>query len=131
MLFWTFNRVFGKLRIEIGGEGLTYTRGLFFFSLRRSVPLPDVGECRLEEARRGADERGGFGGARSRHDWSRAYGFGPRARFHDRDINAAPRRLSLDIGAGTLRFGETLSDREREWVRESINDALREARALN
>jgi hypothetical protein len=138
MLFWTFNRVFGRLRIEIGRDGLTYTRRLFFFSVRRSVPLSDVGECRLEEARsgadvpggfRGADVPGGFRGARSRHDWSRGYGFGPRARFHDRDVMASSRRLSLDIGARTLRFGETLSPREREWVRESINDALARARA--
>jgi hypothetical protein len=42
---------------------------------------------------------------------------------------ASSRRLSLDIGARTLRFGETLSPREREWVRESINDALARARA--
>ena len=121
MLFWTFNRVFGRLRIEIGRDGLTHTRRLFFFSRRRSVPLSDVGECRLEEAR--------FAGARSRHDWSRGYGFGPRMRFHDREMMASSRRLSLDIGARTLRFGETLSPREREWVRESINDALARARA--
>jgi|GEM_PF-4125596 len=121
MLFWTFNRVFGKLRVEISRDGLTYTRRFFFFSLRRSIPLSDVGECRLEVAR--------YGGARSRHDWSRGYGFGPRARFHERDMMASSRRLSLDIGARTLRFGETLSPREREWVRESINDALVKARA--
>ncbi len=130
MLFWTFNRMFGRLRIEIGLEGLTYTRRLFFFSLRRRVPLSDVGECRLEEARfGGADERGRFRGARSRHDWGRGYGFGPRMRFHDRDMMAASRGLSLDVGAGTLRFGETLSAREGEWVRDSINDALGKARA--
>jgi uncharacterized membrane protein len=120
MLFWTFNRAFGRLRIEISNEGLTYTRRLFFFSVRRSLPLWDVGECRLEEGRPG--------GARFRHDWSRGYGFGPRTRFHDRDMMAGTRRLSLDIGARTLHFGETLSPREREWLRDSINDALAAAR---
>ena len=120
MLFWTFNRVFGRLRLEIGSEGVTYTRHLFFFSVRRSVPLSDVGECRLEEGR--------LGGARFRHDWGRGYGFGPRARFHDRDMMESSRRLSLDVGARTLRFGESLSSREREWVRESINEALGQAR---
>jgi serine/threonine protein kinase len=128
MLFWTFNKVFGRLRIEIGREAVTYTRRLFFFSLRRSVPLSDVGECRLEEGRLGADVRGGFGGARSRSDWGRGYGFGPRARFHDRDMMGSSRRLSLDVGARTLRFGESFSSREREWVRESINEALGNAR---
>lgn len=122
MLLWTFNRVFGRLRIEIGRDSLTYTRRLFFFSLRRNVPLPDVGVCRLDETR--------FGGARYRHDWSRGNGFGPRMRFHDRDMMTSTRGISLDIGARTLRFGETLSPREREWVRDSINDALAKARAL-
>jgi eukaryotic-like serine/threonine-protein kinase len=130
MLFWTFNRVFGRLRIEIGRDGLTYTRRLFFFSLRRNIPLSDVGECRLEEARfGGAGVRGGFGSARSHHDWSRGYS-GPRMRFHDREMMASSQRLSLDIGARTLRFGEILSPREREWVRDSINDAVAKARAL-
>jgi len=121
MLFWTFNRVFGKLRIEIGRDGLSYTRRLFFFSHRRSVPLSDVGECRLEEAR--------LGSGRSRRDWGRGYGFGPRMRFRERDMMASSHRLGIDIGAHTLRFGETLSPREREWVRDSINDALSKARA--
>lgn len=121
MLFWTFSRVFGRLRIEISREAVTYTRRLFFFSLRRSVPLSDVGECRLEEGR--------LGGARYHNDWGRGYGFGPRARFHDRDARGPSRRLSLDVGARTLRFGESLSSREIEWVRESINDALRKARS--
>jgi eukaryotic-like serine/threonine-protein kinase len=121
MLFWTFNRAFGRLRIEIGRDGLAYTRRLFFFSRRRSVPLSDVGECRLEEAR--------FADSRSRHNWDRGYGFGPRMRFRDRDVMASPRRLGIDIGARTLRFGETLSPREREWVRDSMNEAITRARA--
>ncbi len=120
MLFWTFNKVFGRLRIEISGEAVTYMRRLFFFSRRRSVPLSDVGECRLEEGRES--------GVRDRYDWGRGYGFGPRMRFHDRDMMGSSRRLSLDIGARTLHFGESLSPREREWVRESINDALGKAR---
>lgn len=120
MLFWTFNRVFGKLGIEIGPEGVTYTRRLFFFSLRRSVPLPDVGECRLEEGRES--------GARFRDEWSHGYGYGRRARFRNRGTIESSRRLSLDIGVRTLRFGENLSEREREWVRGSINEALAAAR---
>jgi hypothetical protein len=120
MLFWTFTRLFGRLRIEIRSDGLTYTRRLFFFSVRRIVPLSDVGACRVEEV--------GVPGARYRHDWGRGHGFGPRAHFHDRDAIEPARRLSLDVGARTLRFGENLSQREREWARESINKALGQAR---
>ena len=38
--------------------------------------------------------------------------------------------LYLDLGARTLRFGESLSGREREWLQDSINGALRDARRL-
>lgn len=38
--------------------------------------------------------------------------------------------LYLDLGARTLRFGEGLSMREKEWLRDSINAALRGARLL-
>ncbi len=33
--------------------------------------------------------------------------------------------LFLDVGARTLRLGDGLSNREREWLRDSINDRLR------
>ncbi len=59
---------------------------LIFSSRRRSVPLEEVGECRLEGA------------------------------------------LYLEAGVRTLRIGEGLSTREREWLRDSINAALKEAR---
>jgi serine/threonine protein kinase len=36
--------------------------------------------------------------------------------------------LYLDLGARTLRFGEGLSTREKEWLRDSINGALLRAR---
>jgi hypothetical protein len=36
--------------------------------------------------------------------------------------------LYLDIGARTLRLGESLSRREREWLQDSINNALRDVR---
>jgi eukaryotic-like serine/threonine-protein kinase len=38
--------------------------------------------------------------------------------------------LYLDLGARTLRLGEGLSTREKEWLRDSINAALRRARLL-
>jgi hypothetical protein len=120
MLLWSFNRIFGRLEIRIGPDGVTYTRRLFFFSLRRNVPLPDVGECGLEKGRES--------GARFRDEWSRGYGWGRHSRHHDRGTIESSRRLSLDVGARTLRFGENLSEREREWVRGSINEALAAAR---
>ena len=36
--------------------------------------------------------------------------------------------LSLDVGARTLRLGDGLSNREREWLRDSINGRLRKLR---
>ena len=36
--------------------------------------------------------------------------------------------LSLDVGARTLRLGDGLSNREREWLRDSINGLLRRLR---
>jgi serine/threonine protein kinase len=36
--------------------------------------------------------------------------------------------LYVDAGAHTLRFGESLSNREREWLRDSINRALLKVR---
>jgi len=36
--------------------------------------------------------------------------------------------LYLDLGARTLRFGESLSNREKEWLQDSINSALQQAR---
>jgi len=37
--------------------------------------------------------------------------------------------LYLDIGARTLRLGESLSRREQEWLRDSIDESLAQARA--
>ncbi len=77
---------FGTVRLEIGAKGLSYWRRLFFSSRRRTVPLEEVGPCRLEGA------------------------------------------LYLDIGARTLRLGEGLSPREQEWLQDSIDEALKDAR---
>jgi hypothetical protein len=114
MLAWALNAFFGKMGIEITRDGLTYTRSVLFISRRRTVPLVDVGECMLEEGRETP--------VRLRYDW----GYG----YRSRRASAAPGRLTLDIGAQTLRFGENLSAREREWLRDAINDELRKARAL-
>jgi serine/threonine protein kinase len=116
---WILSSVFGKLGIEIGRGDLTYTRRLFFFARRRSVPLDDVGECRLEEGR-------------ERHSWSRGgWGDGGHgmSRYRSREWGRSSGRLSLDVGATTLRFGENLSSRERDWLRDALNEELRKARA--
>jgi eukaryotic-like serine/threonine-protein kinase len=120
--------VFGKLGIEIGVNGLAYTRQLFFFSRRRTIPLEEVGECRIEDGREMRTRSWGGGG------WGSMYGYGYRSgmdnlsqqrRSHGRSSTG---RLALEIGARTLRFGENLSVREREWLRDAINDELRKAR---
>jgi serine/threonine protein kinase len=43
-----FSTLFGKIELEIGAEGVTYSRRFIFSSRRRTVPLRDVGECRLD-----------------------------------------------------------------------------------
>jgi serine/threonine protein kinase len=40
--------LFGKLELEIGPAGLSYSRRFILASRRRTVPLEDVGECRME-----------------------------------------------------------------------------------
>ena len=136
---WYLSTVFGKLGFDIGTEGLTYTRRLFFFASRRLVPLEDVGDVRLEEGREmRVRSRGGWGGAWAGGlggRWSDAWGDGwsggsrHRARYRARDRIPAGARLSLDVGVKTLRFGENLSPREREWLRDALNEELRKARA--
>ena len=49
-------------------------------------------------------------------------------RSRDRHGSRSTSRLCLDLGVRTLRFGETLSDREREWLRDAINEQVRIAR---
>jgi eukaryotic-like serine/threonine-protein kinase len=96
-----------RLGITIGRDGLTWTRRVLFWTRRVTVPLADVGECRIE----GPEE--GWG-----------YGYRSRSRRSMR----MPTRLALDAGVRTLRFGEVLSEREREWLRDAINEELRIAR---
>jgi serine/threonine protein kinase len=40
--------LFGKVELEIGPDGVTYSRRFIFSSRPRTVPLRDVGECRLD-----------------------------------------------------------------------------------
>ena len=44
----TLTALFGKLELEIGAEGVAWTRRFLFASRRRAVPLQDVGECRMD-----------------------------------------------------------------------------------
>ncbi len=40
--------IFGKVELEIGAAGLSYSRRFIFAQRRRTVPLEHVGECRME-----------------------------------------------------------------------------------
>jgi eukaryotic-like serine/threonine-protein kinase len=131
MVWWALSMVFGKLGIDITSKGVTTTRRFLFFSRTRTVPLEDVGECRLEEGRdHRMRSRGGWGSG-----WGSSWGPGPewdgmrRSRHRSRDRGRSSTRLALDTGTTTLRFGENLSAREREWLRDSINQELRRAKA--
>ena len=84
----TLVALFGKLELEIDERGVSWSHRFLFASRRRSVPLRDVGECRMDNG------------------------------------------LYLDVGARTLRLGQGLSNRELEWLRESINGSLRKIRSL-
>jgi hypothetical protein len=44
----TLIALFGKLELEIGADGLSYAHRFLFASRRRTVPLRDVGECRMD-----------------------------------------------------------------------------------
>jgi eukaryotic-like serine/threonine-protein kinase len=122
MVWWVLSSIFGKLGIDIGPGGVTTTRRFLFFSRSRTVPLEDVGECRLDEGRESR--------LRSRPGWGSGWDgmYRPRLRDRSRDRGRSAARLSLDTGARTLHFGENLSAREREWLRDSINQELRRAR---
>jgi hypothetical protein len=123
MVWWVLSSIFGKLGIEIGADGVKTTRRFLFFSRTRTIPLEDVGECQLEEGRDSRmRSRGGWGAG-----WDSGWGGMYRSRHRDRGRSTA--RLTLDTGARTLRFGENLSAREREWLRDSINDELRKAKS--
>jgi len=74
--------IFGRLELRIDQGGISYATRFLFSSRRRSVPLEEAGECRMEDG------------------------------------------LFLDVGARTLRLGDGLSNREREWLRDSINGRL-------
>ena len=45
----------------------------------------------------------------------------------DRQYTPRP-LLSMDLGARTVRFGEYLSSREQEWLRDRINAEVRRLR---
>jgi hypothetical protein len=78
--------LFGRRELRIDEGGVSSLTRFLFASRRRSVPLDDAGECRMD------------GG------------------------------LFLDVGARTLRLGDGLSNREQEWLRDSINGHLRRLR---
>jgi eukaryotic-like serine/threonine-protein kinase len=65
--------------------------------------------------------------------WSRRFLFASRRRTVPlRDVGESRRDdgLLLDVGARTLRLGQGLSHRELEWLQESIDRSLRNARSL-
>jgi hypothetical protein len=96
--------LFGKVGITIEADGVTFTRRFLFFRRATNAPLADVGQCIVQEAR-----------SYYRHSrYERDY----RARSH----------LLMDLGARTVTFGESLSTREQEWMRERINAEVRRLR---
>ena len=119
MVTFALSAALARLGIEIGRDGLTFTERRFFATQRTVVPLEDVGPCEIE----------GVGST------SREYRVRPgmytdmRYDMRSRHSSRRPTQvLKLDIGARTLRFAENLSDREREWLRDAINEELRKAR---
>jgi len=119
MVAWPLAAALSRLGITIGPDGLTWSRRVLFWTRHGTVPLEDVGECRIEGPREEYSRR--------REGWDDEYGY--RYRSRSRRSVRVPTRLELDVGARTLRFGENLSTREREWLRDAINEELRIARS--
>ena len=92
---------FGKVGITIEADGLTYARKFLFFRRETKLRLDDVGQCTVQEGR-SYYRRSGY----EREYRSRSY-------------------LLMDLGARTVRFGESLSGREQEWMRDRINAEIR------
>jgi hypothetical protein len=91
----------GRSGITVDADGVTFVRRFLFFRRRIHVSLQDAGQVVLHE--------GPTYYRRSRYD--REY----RSRLY----------LLMDLGVRTVRFGETLSAREQEWVRDRINAEVR------
>jgi serine/threonine protein kinase len=93
--------LFGRAGITVDADGVTFERRLLFFRRRTRVPLHDVGQVVL-------------------HQGSAHY----RRSRYDRESGSRS-CLLIDLGVRTMRFGESLSSREQEWVRDRINTEVR------
>jgi len=118
MATFALSAALARLGFEIDRNGLTFTERRFFTTRRTTVPLADVGQCQIEGVSGGREYR-----ARASMYMDMRYDM--RSRHSSR---RPVQLLTLDVGARTLRFGDTLSDREREWLRDAINEELRKAR---
>jgi hypothetical protein len=119
MVSFAISAALARLGIEIDRTGLTFTERRYFTTRRTTVPLEDVGKCEIE------------GSGSATREYRARPGMYMDTRYDMRSRHSSRRSaqlLKLDIGARTLRFGETLSDREREWLRDAINEELRKAR---
>ena len=104
MVWRVVYRMFGRVGIEIGEEGLTFFRSFLFLRRREKVPLAEVGPVVMEGGRM----------RRSRH-----MHMGPP--FPSGAYGSRRGGLLMDLGARSVRFGENLSQREQEWLRDTIN----------
>jgi serine/threonine protein kinase len=105
MISRSFYTLFGRVGLSIDEEGLTFTRRLLVFQRQERTPLSEVGQCFIEQVRgrhRGRYRRGG--------------------QFPPRSV------LALELGARTVRFGEQLSLREQQWLRDRITSEVRRLR---
>ncbi len=98
LLYRTLNGVFGRTEVELAAGELTVDRRLFWLSRRMTVPLAEVGPCRIAAAAAAA----GSGQAQ-----------GP-----------PQTACLLDAGAVRVSLAGSLSDREKEWLRDTINAHL-------
>jgi Protein kinase domain len=96
--------LFGRAGVTVDADGVAFERRFLFFHRQTRVPLQDVGQVVLHQ--------GSAHYRRSRYE--REY----RSRSY----------LLMDLGARTVRFGESLSSREQEWLRDRINSEVRRLR---
>jgi serine/threonine protein kinase len=102
-------KLLGRVEISIEGNDLVFTRRLLFLKWSRSVPLYEVGTVGMaarEEAGRRRRRSGFYAGRLSRGG------------------------LWMEMGGKTVIFGQGLTSREQEWLRDAIVTEVRRARGV-
>ena len=101
LFYYVLYSIFGRVEIELSPErGFSFTRTLFFYRRGNEAPLGAVDGCEIRPS--SLQQRGG----------------------------EQRTRCQIDIGVKTLKFGTLLSEKEKTWLRDAINDFLKTFRGV-